>query len=50
MSEPSTWVRARLNTTSSAVKGVPSWNCTPLRSSKRHTVGDVCFQLVASMG
>ena len=50
MSEPSTWVRAMLNSTSSALNGVPSWNCTPLRSSKRQTVGEVCFQEVASDG
>ncbi|EKD97913.1 MAG: hypothetical protein ACD_23C00679G0002 [uncultured bacterium] len=50
MSEPSTWVRAKLNSTSSAVNGVPSWNCTPLRSSNCHTVGAVCFHAVASAG
>ena len=37
-------------TTSSAVNGVPSWNLTPLRRSKRHTVGAVCFHSVASAG
>ncbi|MNT12045.1 hypothetical protein D3C72_1469580 [compost metagenome] len=50
MSEPSPCARAKLNTTSSALNGVPSWNTTPLRSSKRHTFGEVCFQLVASSG
>ena len=50
MSEPSPAARAKLNTTSSAVNGVPSWNCTPLRSSKRQTVGEVCFHEVASDG
>ncbi len=49
-SEPSPLARAKLKTTSSAVNGVPSWNCTPLRSSKRQTLGEVCFQLVASSG
>jgi hypothetical protein len=38
------------NTTSSAVNGVPSWKTTPRRSLKRHTVGLVCFQDVASAG
>ena len=50
MSEPSPAARLKVNTTSSAVNGVPSWNCTPLRSSKRQTVGVVCFHLVASAG
>ena len=36
--------------TSSAVNGVPSWNATFFRRLKRHTVGDVCFQSVASAG
>ncbi len=38
------------NTTSSAVKSLPSWNFTPLRRLKTHVVGLVCFQLVASAG
>ncbi len=50
MSEPSPCARAKLNTTSSAVNGVPSWNTTPLRNSKRQTSGEVCFQLVAKSG
>ena len=50
MSEPSPAARWNENTTSSALKGVPSWNCTFLRSSKRHTVGEVCFHEVASAG
>src|SRR6185312_296082 len=50
MSEPSDSARWKLNSTSSAVNGVPSWNCTPWRKSKRHTVGETCFQLVASAG
>ena len=50
MSEPSPATRLKLNTTSSAVNGAPSWNLTPGRSSKRHTVGEVCFQAVARPG
>jgi hypothetical protein len=49
-SEPSPAARWNEKMTSSAVNGVPSWNCTPLRSSKRHTVGEVCFHEVASAG
>jgi len=49
-SEPSPATRASVNTTSSAVKGVPSWKVTPLRSSNRHTVGVVCFHDVANAG
>ena len=37
-------------TTSSAVKALPLWNFTPLRSSKRHVSGATVFQLVASAG
>ena len=50
MSEPSPAARPKEKTTSSAVSGVPSWNLTPLRKSKRHTVGEVCAHLVASAG
>ena len=50
MSEPSPAARLKENTTSSASKDVPSWNLTPLRNSKRHTVGEVCDHLVASRG
>jgi hypothetical protein len=32
-------MRPKEKITSSAVKGVPSWNLTPLRSSKRTCVG-----------
>ncbi len=38
------------NTTSSAVNGEPSWNFTPLRSSKRTCVGLICVHFVASEG
>src|SRR6516164_4834894 len=38
------------NTTSSAVKGVPSWNLTPALSLKRHTVGLTCVHEVARHG
>ncbi len=47
-SEPSPRARSSENSTSSAVNGVPSWNFTFLRRLKRHTVGEVCFQSVAS--
>src|SRR5574337_1723285 len=50
MSEPSAAARAKLNSTSSAVNGVPSWNCTPWRRLKRHTFGEICFHEVASAG
>ena len=50
MSEPSPAARLKVNTTSSAVNGVPSWNLTPGRRSKRQTVGLVCAHLVASAG
>jgi len=43
-------MRWKENTTSSAVNGEPSWNLTPLRSSKRQLVGPVCVHLVASAG
>ncbi len=42
--------RSKLNTTSSAVKGVPSWNLTPGRSLKRHVVGFTCVHDSASPG
>ena len=50
MSDPSAAARAKVNTTSSAVNGVPSWKFTPRRSSKRHVFGSVWVQLVASPG
>jgi hypothetical protein len=50
MSEPSPDARLNVKMTSSAVKGVPSWNFTPWRSSKRHTVGLDWLHLVASAG
>ena len=50
MSEPSPEARLKVKTTSSAVKGVPSWNFTPWRRSKRQTVGLCCVHLVASAG
>src|SRR5581483_8383679 len=50
MSEPSISTRLYENTTSSAVKGEPSWNFTFGRSLNRHTVGDVCCHEVASLG
>ena len=42
--------RASEYTTSSALKGEPSLNLTPLRSVKRICIGDMRFQLVASCG
>ena len=42
--------RSKLNTTSSAVNGVPSWNLTPGRSLKRHVVGLTCVHDSASDG
>jgi len=50
MSEPSPAARLNVKTTSSAVKGVPSWNFTPWRRSKRQTVGLVWIHLVANAG
>jgi hypothetical protein len=38
------------NTASSAVNGLPSWKTTPLRSLKRHAVGDVICHDTASAG
>jgi hypothetical protein len=43
-------MRPKEKTTSSAVKGVPSWNFTPLRRSKRTCVGLMVVHLVASAG
>ena len=42
----------RLNdaTTSAAVKSLPSWNFTPLRSVNSHVVGSMVFHCVASEG
>ena len=42
--------RSKEKTTSSAVKGEPSWNLTPLRSMKRHSVGDAMVQDAARAG
>ena len=42
--------RSTLKTTSSAVKGEPSWNLTPLRSHMRQVSGPVCCQRSASSG
>ena len=50
MSEPSPAARLNVNTTSSAVNGVPSWNFTPGRRSNRQTVGLCCVHFVASAG
>ena len=48
---PCGWrMRSKLKTTSSAVKGVPSWKRTPRRSSKRICVGPSVVHLVASAG
>src|SRR5687767_3037885 len=44
------WPRLIENTTSSAVKSLPSWNLTPLRRVNTHVVGLVCFQVVARPG
>jgi len=38
------------NTTSSAIRGVPSWKVTPRRRWKRHTVGLRISHEVASAG
>jgi hypothetical protein len=43
-------MRPKENTTSSAVKSLPSWNFTPFLRLKRHCVSDTCFQLVARQG
>jgi len=37
-------------TTSAAVKSLPSWNLTPLRSVNSHVVGAIAFHCVASDG
>ena len=42
--------RPMLNTTSSAVNGVPSWKRTPWRSSNCQWVGSRIFQASASCG
>ena len=46
------FARARLyeNTTSSALNGVPSWNCTPLRRWKRQCLGPISSQRSARAG
>ena len=50
MSEPSPAARFHEKITSSAVKGVPSWNLTFGRSLKRQVVGLSCVHSVASAG
>ena len=50
MSEPGVRLRFHVKITSSAVKGEPSWNFTPLRSLKIHLVGSGFSQLSASSG
>jgi len=42
--------RCSEKTASSAVKGVPSWNCTPWRSVRRSWFGLTWVQAVASLG
>jgi hypothetical protein len=42
--------RSRLNTTSSALKGVPSWNLTFGRSLNRNVVSPIRSQDVARQG
>ena len=49
-SEPSVRVRFQEKITSSAVKSLPLWNFTPLRSLKTQVVGDVVSQDSASAG
>jgi hypothetical protein len=48
--EDSAFARSILKTTSALVKGVPSWNMTPRRSSISQVVELSHFQLVASFG
>ena len=48
--EPLARTRSAENSTSSAVKGSPLWNFTPLRRWKRHLVGLSVSQLSASAG
>ena len=48
--EPLARTRSAENTTSSAVKGSPLWNLTPLRRWKRQRVGSGVSQLSASAG
>jgi hypothetical protein len=50
MLEGGVMARVMENTTSSAVKGAPSWNLTPLRSVKRSCVGVTKVHSVASPG
>jgi hypothetical protein len=50
MFDPGPRARSAENTTSSAVKGVPSENFTPRRRWKRHTVGDGFSHRSASAG
>src|SRR5687767_9636384 len=48
---PSTFgARSKLNTTSSAVNGVPSWKRTPLRSLNSQVVASIGFHDSASSG
>ena len=42
--------RSKVKTTSSAVKGEPSWNLTPGRSLNSHTVSLIVFHAVARAG
>ena len=44
------FARSNENTTSSAVKGVPSWNLTPFRRWKIQRFGSGFSQEVASIG
>ena len=48
--EPFFWTRSAEKTTSSAVKGSPFWNFTPLRKWNRQRVGSGVSQLSASAG
>ena len=48
--EPSPLARSRLKTTSSTVRGLPSWKRTPWRSSNRQVVGSTSFHETASAG
>jgi hypothetical protein len=43
-------IRSNENTTSSAVKGAPSWNVTLRRSTNRHVTGSTRVHDVASAG
>ena len=44
------WIRLRLQTTSSTVRSLPLWNLTPLRIVTIVVFGSTIFQLVASSG